>query len=102
MGCIIQVTLQWLFFTMTHVTASSLSDHTTDCNLRLYSFVLYLIYYPEHLKYVDIISHPTSYTDTTITTKHEKSAGWRLSVALGWATALHLYALPYSPSVLCH
>jgi len=69
-GGIIQVSLQWLLFTTT--------------------FALYLIYYPEHLKYVDIISHPNSYTDTTITAKHEKSAGWRSSVALGWATALHL------------
>ena len=65
-----------------------------DCDLRLCSFALYLMYYPEHLKYVDITSHPNSYTNTTITTKHEKSAAWRLSVALGWATALHLYVLP--------
>lgn len=56
------------------------------------SFVLYLIYYPEHLKYIDVgagerealLPRPSSKDRIT-------SVEWRLSVISAWIVGFHLY-----------
>lgn len=54
----------------------------------LHSLVLYLIYYPPHLKYVAISP-----------SKYGHSSDWRLSIILAWAVLIHLYVrfpIPHS------
>ncbi|KAG5643612.1 hypothetical protein DXG03_000620 [Asterophora parasitica] len=67
---IVQVGLQWGLFT--------------------FILVLYMIYYPSHLKYaeIDVDTHdtrPPIHVKTPV-----KSDEWKLSIALTWVTALHL------------
>ena len=55
-----------------------------------YSFVLYMIYYPEHLKYVE---DPLDEHEMGNDMNHKPrtvSDNWRLSVALASVTAIHL------------
>ncbi|KAI0711095.1 hypothetical protein C8Q72DRAFT_235184 [Fomitopsis betulina] len=64
-GCIeatagvIQLMLQWFFFTVI--------------------LVLYMIYYPPHLKYTDLDD-----------TRYTKTDPWRLSITLSWVVFLHI------------
>ncbi|GLB40051.1 putative protein with repeated motif present between transmembrane helices in cystinosin, yeast ERS1p, mannose-P-dolichol utilization defect 1, and other hypothetical proteins [Lyophyllum shimeji] len=67
---IVQVGLQWFLFTSI--------------------LVLYLIYYPQHLKYaeIDVDSHdtrPPVHIKTPV-----KSDNWRLSIILAWVVAIHM------------
>jgi hypothetical protein len=55
------------------------------------SLVLYLIYYPSHLKYGD------TYVDTHNTRPPQlvksKSDEWRLSVILSWVVVVHMHVI---------
>ena len=60
------------------------------------SLVLYMIYFPPHLKYteVDVDLHnnrPPRRVKVSV-----KSDAWRLSIILSWAVLIHMYA----PSIL--
>ncbi|KIJ99061.1 hypothetical protein K443DRAFT_8657 [Laccaria amethystina LaAM-08-1] len=67
---VFQLFLQWLLFS--------------------FIFVLYIIYYPPHLKYVQLSidthdSRPPTHFKTPV-----KSEEWKLSIALAWTTIAHL------------
>ncbi|TFY54462.1 hypothetical protein EVJ58_g8851 [Rhodofomes roseus] len=67
---VIQLMLQWFFFTII--------------------LVLYMIYYPPHLKYseVDVDLHdnrPPQHVKTSV-----KTDAWRLSITLSWVVFLHI------------
>ncbi|KAJ3017874.1 hypothetical protein NUW54_g488 [Trametes sanguinea] len=56
--------------------------------------VLYMIYYPPHLKYVELdvnVSNdlPPQHIKTPV-----KREQWKLSIVLSWAVFLHMYVLP--------
>lgn len=65
---VVQVGLQWLFFTLI--------------------FVLYILYYPPHLKYITPASDPEHPTSKHI--KHaQRTEEWQSSVILAWVTFGH-------------
>ncbi|KAF5384190.1 hypothetical protein D9615_003121 [Tricholomella constricta] len=73
---IVQVGLQWFLFT--------------------FVLVLYMIYYPPHLKYaeIDVDTHdtrPPVHVKTPI-----KSDEWRLSITLSWVVAFHLAFITFT------
>ena len=68
-------------------------------NLSL-SLILYIIYYPQHLKYAEIDvpagesdARPAQHIKTTI-----RSDDWRLSITLSSVVAIHLYVYPLNSS----
>ncbi|KAH9077754.1 hypothetical protein EDB83DRAFT_2636141 [Lactarius deliciosus] len=67
---VIQVGMQWLLFSVI--------------------LVLYIIYFPPHLKYVtlDIVSHDSQPPERVKT--NLKSDNWRLSIILSWIVFIHL------------
>jgi hypothetical protein len=54
------------------------------------SFMLYLIYYPEHLKYVEEPLDEHEMGNGTAQKPRAISDDWRLAVALASLTAIHL------------
>jgi len=84
---VVQVVIQWAFFTIMY-DYSFLSGGLTD---KISSLVLYMIYYPTRLKYVDIdIPAHDSLPPQHVKTKLQ-SDEWRLSVIISWAVAIHLF-----------
>ena len=60
------------------------------------SLVLYIIYYPPHLKYVSVSlddSINNGVAPRTVKTS-VKSDNWRLSIILSWVVFIHLYVIP--------
>ncbi|KAF8963509.1 hypothetical protein BDZ97DRAFT_1820246 [Flammula alnicola] len=53
-------------------------------------FVLYMMYYPEHLKYIIKGSEETELLTPIHTKEPVRSEEWRLSIILAWITAAHL------------
>jgi len=70
---IIQVGLQWFCFSII--------------------FVLYMIYYPAHLKYVQIGVEESELQPLLHTKTHVKSTEWALSIVMAWITTIHLLFL---------
>ena len=68
-----------------------------------HSFVLYMKYYPSHLKH-EGISLPTDNATVVIKSPTLKTE-WRLSIVFSWLTAIHLYVflslLPLLPDEPC-
>ena len=63
---------------------------------RHLSLVLYIIYYPPHLKYVSVSlddSINNGVAPRTVKTS-VKSDNWRLSIILSWVVFIHLYVIP--------
>ena len=54
------------------------------------SLVLFIIYFPSHLKYVDVVAQPVAHTEQTEVHHHTKSAEWKLAFTLSWIVAIHL------------
>jgi hypothetical protein len=80
------VGLQWALFTIMY-DYFFLSDGLINMERSL---VLYMIYYPSRLKYVDIdIPAHDSLPPQHVKTKL-RSDEWRLSVIVSWAVAIHL------------
>ncbi|KAJ3510857.1 hypothetical protein NLJ89_g4440 [Agrocybe chaxingu] len=74
---VIQVGLQWICFT--------------------FVFVLYMIYYPEHLKYLDSSSEENEALLRPSQTKDRvKSAEWRISIVVAWIAAIHFAFLAFT------
>jgi hypothetical protein len=54
------------------------------------SLVLFIIYFPSHLKYVDVVAQPVAHSEHTEVHHHTKSAEWKLAYTLSWIVAIHL------------
>jgi len=77
---VVQVGLQWFCFSIV--------------------FVLYMIYYPEHLKYVEIgIEVNEPFPPITVKTP-VKSREWGLSIVLAWITAAHFALIALTTAYL--
>ena len=63
-------------------------------NLASYSLVLYMIYYPPHLKYVSAIALDSNEEGNLVAKSKTaiKSDHWKLSIALSWIVAAFTYA----------
>ncbi|KAF8523648.1 hypothetical protein JB92DRAFT_2704554 [Gautieria morchelliformis] len=72
LGGVIQVSLQWALFTLI--------------------LVLFLIYFPPHLKYVDLPQQPADPTQPLLPPSRSniQSDDWRLAVTLAWVVAIHI------------
>jgi hypothetical protein len=80
LGGVIQVGFQWILFSFT--------------------FVLHILYFPHHLKYVEVL-HEASISDPHPTRRKETTSDWRLAVTLGWVVAAHfLFSLFVTLSVV--
>ena len=62
------------------------------------SFVLYMIYYPEHLKYVELDFERTPLLPRIYVKTPVKSDEWRISIIVSWIAAAHLYV--FCPFIL--
>ena len=62
------------------------------------SFVLYMIYYPEHLKYVELDLERTHLLPPIHVKTPVKSDEWRISIIVSWIAAAHLYV--FCPFIL--
>ncbi|PVG01615.1 hypothetical protein CPB86DRAFT_752908 [Serendipita vermifera] len=76
LGAVWIVGLQWLFFTTV--------------------LVLYLIYFPPHLKYVNITSHTVPWSHDMVTTEHVPSTEWRTATIAGFTTLSHLLFITFT------
>ena len=54
-------------------------------------FVLYMIYYPAHLRYVESGVEESELQPLLRTKTHVKSTEWALSILVAWITAIHLF-----------
>ncbi|KAL7284494.1 hypothetical protein ACG7TL_001785 [Trametes sanguinea] len=84
---VLQLSLVWVLFVMMYVSAYSLQPQSM---LMKASLVLYMIYYPPHLKYVELdvnVSNdmPPQHIKTPV-----KREQWKLSIVLSWAVFLHI------------
>ncbi|KAF8513720.1 hypothetical protein BU17DRAFT_77149 [Hysterangium stoloniferum] len=72
LGGIIQVTLQWALFSII--------------------LVLFLIYFPPHLKYVDLPQQSSDPNEPLLPPRRSNvtSEDWRLGVTLAWVVAIHM------------
>jgi len=72
LGGIIQVALQWALFS--------------------FILVLFLIYFPPHLKYVDLPQQPSDPNEPLLPPRRSNVKGdeWRLAVTLAWVVAIHI------------
>jgi hypothetical protein len=98
---IVQIGLQWLLFTTMYVGFhSSYTFMLTNYDVRL---VLYMIYYPPHLKYRlstlgsttdEVVAYDTHDTRPLLSGTSKpvvtKSPDWWLSIAISWVVAAHL------------
>jgi len=69
LGAVIQVVLQWFLYT--------------------FILVLFIIYFPSNLKYVDVVSHPEAHSERTESHEGVRSAEWKLAATLSWVVAIH-------------
>jgi len=75
-GGIIQVSLQWFLFTVI--------------------LVLYMIYYPQHLKYADVdVDDRTTGIRQHLKATNVKSDSWRLSITLSWVVFIHIVLVTF-------
>jgi uncharacterized protein with PQ loop repeat len=63
-------------------------------------FVLYMIYYPEHLKYVEIGIDDTEQLRPLLIKTPVKSEEWRLSIILAWVTVAHFFFVAFMTAYL--
>lgn len=87
LGGVAQVVLTWFLFTMMYAPAMR-TGYVALTTPR--SLVLYMIYFPDHLKYseVDIAAtpeRPPMHLQTTV-----KTDEWRLAITLSWVVAAHM------------
>ncbi|KAG9055188.1 hypothetical protein FS842_002881 [Serendipita sp. 407] len=76
LGAVWIVGLQWFFFTTV--------------------LVLYLVYFPPHLKYVNITSHTVPWSHDMVTTEHVPSTEWRLATFAGFTTLIHFLFITFT------
>jgi hypothetical protein len=76
LGAVWIVGLQWFFFTTV--------------------LVLYLIYFPPHLKYVNVTSHTVPWSHDMITTEHVPSTEWRFASVSAFTTLLHFLFITFT------
>lgn len=76
LGAVWIVGLQWLFFTTV--------------------LVLFLVYFPPHLKYVNVTSHTVPWSHDMVTTEHVASTEWRLATFAGVTTLVHLLFITFT------
>ena len=93
---IVQVGIQWFLFTS--VCVPPVRPDSCIPQFYMCSLVLYILYYPPHLKYTDIDfdihdSRPPRVKDAA------KSPEWSLSITLAWIVFLHL-SVVHSPASL--
>lgn len=63
--------------------------------LNEYRVVLYMIYFPQHLKYAEVtIDDENSGMRVPIKVKNVKSETWSLSIFVAWAVFIHLQVHP--------
>lgn len=78
-------------------------SHCTDyCLLSSNAFprlLLYLIYFPPHLKFANVPQQPANSEDTLLPASRSnvKSDEWRLAITLAWVVAIHMY-VNFAPS----
>lgn len=70
---------------------SSKSLHEACTYVKSYSMVFYIMYFPEHLKYVSV-DLPTASGPTHIRTTARTNA-WATSVILAWVVVIVTYVL---------
>ena len=91
---VVQVGLQWLCFTFVCVCSAHFF-WVGNSNME-FSFVLYMIYYPEHLKYVELDLERTPLLPPIHVKIPVKSDEWRISIIVAWIAAAHLYVFALS------
>lgn len=69
-------------------------DMLCPSNIIFHRLVLYLIYFPPHLKFVQLPQQQANPTEPLLTPSlsNVKSDDWRLAVTLAWVVAIHMYA----------
>lgn len=58
--------------------------------------VLYVIYYPQHLKYAEVpVDHENTVTRQNVKVKNVKTDLWRLSIIVSWVVSIHFLLLTF-------
>ncbi|KIJ26509.1 hypothetical protein M422DRAFT_105343, partial [Sphaerobolus stellatus SS14] len=72
LGGVLQATLQWAFFSLI--------------------LVFYLLYFPPHLKYVDLPHQPSNPDEPLLPPQRSnvRTDEWRLAITLSWVVAFHI------------
>lgn len=76
-----------------HYVCLDFLTFVTLTNILAYSLVLYMVYYPPHLKYItaDIPTYDQrgiQHVKTNVKSNH-----WRLSIILSWVVAIHMFVV---------
>ncbi|KAF5346034.1 hypothetical protein D9757_014277 [Collybiopsis confluens] len=77
---VMQVSLQWAMFTLI--------------------MVLYMLYYPPHLKYVDLELDYDESRPLRLAKSNEKTREWKLSMVVSWLAAAHLIIIAFTTGFL--
>lgn len=91
-GGVIQVGIQWVCFTVLWVDPFETDQRSKSVSES--SLVLYMIYYPEHLKYVIGTEEHEALLPRPSIKGRLRSVEWRLSIVVAWITGIHLCVLP--------
>jgi hypothetical protein len=78
------------------VRAAPYSRPANAYRFLLFSLVLYLIYFPPHLKYVNITSLTVPWSHDMVTTEHVASTEWRTATIAGFTTMSHFLFITFT------
>lgn len=84
---VIQVGTQWFLFSVMYVI---LTPHHYLLANGLLSLLLYIVYFPPHLKYVTLDIEGDDLRPSERVKTNLKSDSWRLSIVLSWIVIIHL------------
>jgi hypothetical protein len=84
---VIQVGAQWFLFSVMCVMFTPHSYLQANCPLSL---ILYILYFPRHLKYVTLDIEGDELRPSERVKTNLKSDNWRLSIILSWIVIIHL------------
>jgi hypothetical protein len=98
---VIQVGTQWVLFSVMCVI-STLHDYLRANDP--FSLVLYILYFPPHLKYVTLDIEGDELRPSERVKTNLKSDTWRLSIILSWIVIIHLsvFILPVQNWAVTH
>jgi hypothetical protein len=87
---VFQVSVQWFCFTLMYVGLSHYCPSKVSLT-AVRSFILYMKFYPEHLKYVELdLEAPEAHASLVRVKTPVMSSEWRVSLLCAWVTLGHL------------
>jgi hypothetical protein len=88
-GGVIQCAIVWVFFSLMYAFPTIFLSFSLTQLMTSPSLVLYMIYYPPHLKYL-AVDVPVPGSSPAHVQTHVRTDAWRTSVVLAWVVFGHM------------